>query len=317
MGTDALGKLILLPWLRALAWAIGALPGFARRALASALGRLLGALGFRKKVIQENLAYAYPGESPAVLGLRETLFHEAYRHLGSLVLEILLLLGPFRTMRRYVLRNSELRGAEHWRAAKARGKGVIFLSSHVGNWEVMAAAGAIHGSMDLMLVTKHLKPEWLHQAIEKGRASCGVSATYEPKTFRDVLGHLKRNGTVGIVLDQYAGPPVGVRVPVFGVPVGTNTVIAMLARRTGAAVVPVVNYKDEKGRQIVDIQPALEWRPSEDASYELAANTAYYASLLEGHIRAHPDQWLWVHRRFKGDLSPLRPAEWEQGRARS
>lgn len=318
MESRALGFLALLV-LRSLAWLYYAQPASMRRGCGRILGALLRRSGVRAKVVEQNLAFAFAGD-PA---RRAELQREAYAHLGHLALEILLLLGP---MRRYVERCSELRGLEHWKAAKARGRGVIFLASHVGNWEVMAATGAIHGGMDLMLVTKHLKPEWLHRAIEAGRARCGVTATYEPRTLKDVLSSLKRNGTVGIVLDQYAGPPIGVRVPVFGIPVGTSTAIAALARRTGAAILPVVNYRVAGGRWVVDIRPPLAWRAAADegaeadagagAPLELAENTAAYSAYLEADILAHPEQWLWIHRRFKGDLSPLRDGEWAEGRAR-
>jgi KDO2-lipid IV(A) lauroyltransferase len=179
----------------------------------------------------------------------------------------------------------------------------------------MSAGGGVQLGMDLMLVTKHLKPEWLHRAIERCRSRCHVKATYEPRTLRDVLAHLKKGGTVGFVLDQYAGPPVGVRVPVFGVPVGTTTAVAMLAKRTGAPVLPVVNYREPDGRYRIEIRPPLSWEEV-DAETEIAFNTARYAALLEKDIYAHPDQWLWIHRRFKGDLTPVRDGEWAEGRAR-
>jgi KDO2-lipid IV(A) lauroyltransferase len=296
--------------LRSIAWLYGLQPAVLRDFWGRALGVILRKLNLRAKVVRQNLELAFPADARK----REQLFNEAYRHLGSLVFEILMLLGP---MKRFVLKKCELRGAAHWRDAKAQGKGVIFLASHVGNWEIMAATGALHGGMDLMLVTKHLKPEWLHRAIEAGRTRCGVRATYEPKTLKDVLGHLKRNGTVGIVLDQYAGPPIGVRVPVFGVPVGTSTAIAALARRTGAAILPVVNYRTKDG-WVVDIRAPLGWREVADAdtTRELAENTAAYSGALERDILDHPEQWLWIHRRFKGDLSPLREGEWDEGRAR-
>lgn len=267
--------------------------------------------GLRANVVRENLAYAYPGEGQAAR--RDELFRAAYRHLGNLILDISLLLGP---MRRHVERMGELQGVEHWKAARNPGKGVLFLSSHVGNWELMAAIGAIHGGIDIRLVTKHLKPEWLHGAIERARLRCGVRATYEPRTLRDVLADLRKGGTVGFVLDQYAGPPVGVRVPVFGVPVGTSLALAALARRTGAPVLPVVNYRTAEGRQVARIYPALEWIRDDDPQKELALNTARYAAVLEEHIRAHPEQWLWTHRRFKGNLAPLTEGEWSDGRAR-
>jgi KDO2-lipid IV(A) lauroyltransferase len=301
---------VVLAFLRSVAWVYALSPARARWTYGELLGALLRRLKIRSRVVEQNLEIAFK-DSPHE---RRHVFARAYAHLGHLSLEILMLLGP---MRRFVTRQSELVGAEHWREAKAKGKGVIFLASHVGNWEVMAATGAVFTGMDILLVTKHLKPEWLHQAIEKGRTRCGVRATYEPRTLRDVLSHLKKNGTVGFVLDQYAGPPVGVRVPVFGVPVGTSTAIATLARRTGAVVLPVVNYRNPEGRWKVVIRPPIDWAASEDATYELADNTARYAADLERDIYAHPDQWLWIHRRFKGDLGPIREGEWSGGRARS
>ena len=302
--------LIAILFLTAAAWLYYALPRRVRTVSGKILGFCLGLFKLRREVIIRNLELAFPGEDEA---LRERRIGQAYEHLGHLVLEILLLFGP---LRRFVLRECTLIGADHWREAQSRGKGVLFLSSHVGNWEVMAATGAIHGGMDLMLVTKHLKPEWLHRAVERARLRCGVRATYEPKTLKDVLRSLDRGGTVGFVLDQYAGAPVGVRVPVFNVPVGTMTAVATLAKRTGALVLPVVNYRDPRGLHRVEIRPALAWLPHENPDHEIAQNTALYARELEKDIYAHPEQWLWIHRRFKGDLSPLRPGEWDQGRAR-
>jgi KDO2-lipid IV(A) lauroyltransferase len=295
--------------LNCLAWIYYFMPGFIQAGLGNALGFLLRVFKYRAQVIEQNLKYAFPTEAQT----RERVFRQAYSHFGGLVLEILLLFGP---MGKFIERRGELIGVENWRAAIAQGKGAIFLSSHVGNWEMMAATGAMKGPMDLMIVTKHLKPEWLHRAIEKARARVGVKATYEPRTLKDVLRQLKSAQTVGFVLDQYAGPPVGVRVPVFGIPVGTMTAVAFLAKRTGAAVLPVVNFMTREGKTRTEIRPALEWIKDVDSSREIALNTARYAKVMEADIYLHPDQWLWVHRRFKGDLSPLRPEEWSESRKR-
>jgi KDO2-lipid IV(A) lauroyltransferase len=276
-----------------------------------ALGHVLRLMGFRRQVVLENLNRAFPGDNKQK---RDRSVADAYTHLARLVFDVLALLGP---MRRVIERDCELRGVEHWREAHALGKGVLFLSSHVGNWEIMAATGAMQGAMDLMIVTKHLKPEWLHQAIEAGRKRCGVLGTYEPRTLKDVLRHLKGGHTVGFILDQYAGPPVGVRVPFFGTPVGTSTALAMIAKRTGAPVIPVVNHRDSQGKWIVEVQPALAWLPCDDPKEELIVNTANFARQIEAHVRSYPDQWLWTHRRFKGDLSPLREGEWREGRSRA
>lgn len=308
MESRALGFIILF-FLRVIAWIYALIPSGLRRLAGEALGAVFRLLKLRSQVVSQNVSLAFK-DSPEK---QRKVYSAAYSHLGHLSLEILMLLGP---MRAFVRRRAELIGAEHWHQAKLKGRGVIFLASHVGNWEVMASTGAIQRGIDILLVTKHLKPEWLHQAIEKGRSHCGVRATYEPRTLRDVLSQLKKNGTVGFVLDQYAGPPIGVRVPVFGIPVGTTTAIATLAKRTGAVVLPVVNYRTSDGRWKVIIRPPVEWVTSEDLPYELAENTARYAADLERDIHAHPDQWLWIHRRFKGDLGPIREGEWSEGRAR-
>ena len=298
--------------LRALAWVYYLLPDGARRSLGHGIGKLLYWKKLRQGVVRQNLEYAYP-DDPA---LRERLVAESYRHLGQLGLEVLLLFGP---MRRFGQKRLDVVGGENWQKAHALGKGVLVMSSHVGNWEVMAAGSAQSRALapiDMMLVTKRLKPAWLHAAVEKGRRAAGVRATYEPRTLKDVLAHLKAGGSVGVVLDQYAGPPVGLRVPFFGVPVSTPSLVALLARRTGAPVLPAVNYRLPDGGFRLEVRPALEWIPREDAGEELGVNTAYYSEIIEKDIRNHPEQWLWTHRRFKGDLTPLREGEWREGRAR-
>lgn len=302
-------ELIALTILKIMAQFYIRLPRRVALGVGTGLGFVLRWAKIRRKVVQENLEIAFPGQ----LQEQRRLYRQSYRHLGHLFFEVLSVLGP---MKKFVLKHSELRGLDNWTQATQQGKGVIFLTSHVGNWEIMAAAGSLLGGIDLMIVTKHLKPEWLHQAIERGRADCGVKATYEPKTLRDVLAHLKKGGTVGFVLDQYAGPPVGVRVPVFGIPVGTTTAVAMLAKRTGAPILPVVNYRNGNGDFVVDIRPSLKWIETENSELAVASNTAFYVRELEKDIYAYPEQWLWIHRRFKGDRSPLREGEWIQGRAR-
>ena len=277
----------------------------------SLLGELLYRVKFRRRVVEENLARAFPkSQGPNVI------LRRSYHQFGNLILEILLLLGPFK---KFVLKNTTLHGVEHIRAAEQRGRGIIFLGSHVGNWEIMAATAPLMAQTDLLLVTKRIQPAWLHEAIEKARLRYQVRATYEPRTLRDVLACLKKNGAVGFVLDQYAGPPVGVRVPLFGVPVGTSEIVAAMAKRTGAQVLPVVTYREPNGRFAVNIRPAVEWQDFSAESgghFDLAANTARYTAIIEQDILGHPEQWLWTHRRFKGDLTPLHEREWNEARAR-
>jgi KDO2-lipid IV(A) lauroyltransferase len=240
-----------------------------------------------------------------------------YRHFGNLVVELLCQFGNWR---RWVLENVEIEGLDHWEKAHARGKGVMFITSHLGNWEAMAAGFSLSDpstTRELLIVTKHLKPEWLHEAFARNRLKAGVRGTYEPKTMKDVLRELSRGGTVGFVLDQYAGAPVGVRVPFFGVPVGTLLAPAVITRRTRAAVLPAYCHRDENGRMKVRVGEEIAWVEGGNSHEELARNTARWVAAIEESVRSHPDQWLWSHRRFKGDLSPLAADEWTGPRERS
>ena len=193
-------------WL--IGWKYYLAPRFLKNFWVKAIGGILNAFGFRARVIEQNLIYAFPGDSAAALAFRKRMKRNAYEHLAKLVFEILMLLGP---LPRFIRKKGVKIGLEHWDAANAKGRGVFFLSSHVGNWELMAGIGGMLHGIDIQLVTKHLKPEWLHRAVEQGRKRVAVKAAYEPHTMKDILRHIKNQGSVGFVLDKYAGPPVGVR----------------------------------------------------------------------------------------------------------
>jgi KDO2-lipid IV(A) lauroyltransferase len=164
---------------------------------------------------------------------------------------------------------------------------------------MMVAAGAMSG-MPLTMVTKHLKPEWLHKKVEASRLSVGVKGAYEPRTLPVVMRALRDGASVGFVMDQYAGPPIGIPVPFFGVKVGTLAAVGTLANRTGAAVVPVKTYRDEKGVVHVCVEPMIEMPQDSDDE----ATTARLAAKVEQWVREYPAQWLWVHRRFKNVVWP-------------
>ena len=317
MVAHALAKLMLAAWGRVLTF----LPRRFSLAAGTLVGFVLGRLGWKRTLVRSNLQLAFPGAGEEVRTYRHQLETGFYLHFGRLVVELLCQFGDWR---RWVEENVEVSGLDHWRQAHARGRGVVFVTSHLGNWEAMAAGFALAAAgrepapdREILIVTKHLKPEWLHRSFEVNRRKAGVLGTYEPKTMRDVLRTLGRGGTVGFVLDQYAGPPVGVRVPFFGVPVGTLLAPAAIVRRTGAAVLPASCHRRPDGRLVVRLGEEMPWTPDSNAHEELAAHTAAWVAAIEETIRRHPEQWLWSHRRFKGDLAPLRPEEWSGSRQRT
>jgi len=269
------------------------------------LGRLAGALvrafGFRIEVARANLELAFPEKS---LHEREKLLRQSFEELGVLWLELLRLFYRFD---RFVENNCYVEGREHLEAARAEGKGVLVMTAHLGNWEVLAAAGPTLLSTPVTMVTKRLRPLWLNRIFEVTRSLLGVRMAFEPRTMPEILRALKKNEAAGFVMDQFAGAPVGARVPFFGKAVGSHTALATLALRTGAPVVPALAVRRPDGRYLVRFEPAFILAARSDPAATVIANTALFVRHIEAWVRLYPAQWLWIHRRWKGDLSPLPP----------
>ncbi len=252
----------------------------------------------RRAVAFENLKRCFPEKTEQE---HQALLKANFEHYGMLFLELTHLFSPLPGhYKKYVEKNTVVEGLEHWKTARDKGKGILFVSSHLGNWELMVGAGSLAG-IPITMVTKHLKPEWLHQKIEKARGSLGVKGAYEPRTLPIIIKALRKGEAVGFVMDQYAGPPIGIPVPFFGVKVGTLAAVSVLIERTGAAVVTAKAYRDEKGIVHVCIEPEIDLS-------ELASDnekcTAFLTSRVESWVREYPQQWHWIHRRFKNVVWP-------------
>ncbi|MBI5246710.1 MAG: lysophospholipid acyltransferase family protein [Elusimicrobia bacterium] len=270
-----------------------------------ALGAFLGRLALlfntrHSRVARENLSKCFPEWTEA---RREALLRKNYEHYGRMVLELAHMFAPVPGhFRAYVQRNVRIVGYENWEKAKARGKGVLFLGSHIANWEFAASVGALK-EIPITIVTRRLKPAWLHDWMEKTRLSVGVRAAYQPRTIPAVMKALRDNGGVVFVMDQYMSPPMGEPMRLFGVRVHTLAAIAPLARRTGAAILPVLPTRDPDGTVRIIIEPEIPLGDDDKADNQKLADR------VEAWMRAVPDQALWAHRRFKDvDWSDRVPA---------
>ena len=268
-------------------------------ALGRGLGNVLAASGFRTEVTTQNFALAYPERAD-----RDAMRADFYRELGITFLEFFRYFYRFQD---FLRRNCDYVGEEHLRAALAKGQGVFVMTAHLGNWEVLTASGPQQFGLPVTMVTKRLKPAWLHRALTLNRNLLGVKMAFEPRTLPEIVRALKQKEIVGFVMDQFTGAPVGARVPFFGVPVGSHTALATLALRTGAPVVPAISVRQPSGRYLIRFEPEIPL--IEDADHEKAVilNTANYVRHTESWVREFPSQWMWIHRRWKGKLSPLPP----------
>ena len=277
---------------------LGFLVSFVPRWVEMIIGPLLGRFALfvavkRRNTAKENIDRCFPEKSEQD---REDLLKENNEHWGLIGVEFLHLFSPIPGhFARYIKKNSVMHGFEHWQKAHAKGKGTIIVGCHAGNWEVASGAGSLAG-MPFTIVTRTLTPAWLMRKIESSRLQANLLAVYQPRTVPYILKSLRKGNCIGFVIDQYAGPPMGVKARFFGYSVDTLAAVGPLAARTGAAIVPTYNYRDENGIFQVYLEPEMDFG---DAASDANKTTQILATMVEGQVRSNAAQWTWGHRRFK------------------
>ena len=272
----------------------GALPRSLARALAEGLARMLFALTPKlRKTAEFNLKLAFPQWTGAQ---REATIRGMVRSLGWMAAE-------FARMPRYTRKNIEeivvLDGHENFLEGQRRGKGVLFLTAHMGAWELSSYAHAVYG-YPLHYMARPLDNARLDGLVNRYRGLSGNAPVFKNESARLMLRILKNAGTVGILADQNTMREEGVFVDFFGVPACTTTGIARVALHTGAAVVPGYAVWDESLKKyLLRFEPPLELVRTGDAERDIVENTQRFAKVTEEIIRKYPEQWVWVHARWK------------------
>ncbi len=274
----------------------GALVRALPRPLALLLGRALGLLGYllagrRRRLALDNLRIAFPDLSARA---RRRLARSSFAHLGMNVVEFFSL--P-RLTREGAARLMPFEGEEHMDRARALGRGVLMLSTHLGSWDLLSAALVLRGYR-LALVSKVSRSRAVNRVWMGYRARAGIRVLTGRNLMRGILSSLRGGGMVGFVLDQNAIRADGVFVPFFGRSACTLSALAVIAARTGAPVVPVHTYRDG-GRHRAMFHPPIEVPGAPAGEEGITARTAAYTRWTEQVIRRHPGQWTWLHDRWK------------------
>jgi KDO2-lipid IV(A) lauroyltransferase len=279
-------------------WFLAQTLRFLPRPLAHACGRAIGRKVYwlhprLRRVGRQNLAMAFPEKSPSE---RERILKGVYASLGRQLAEVAKF--PDYTVEN-VDRIAIYDGLENFEEANARGKGVIFLTAHLGAWEISSFAHSLHGHW-LNIVARKLDNPLLDRWITHRRELHGNKIHDKDEYARGLLAAMKRGETVGVLMDTNMTPPQGVFVNFFGTPACTASGVARVAKRTGAAVVPAFAiWDDGMGKYRLHIEPAIPIVSTDDDEADAIANTQSYTAAIERIVRQHPEQWLWVHRRWK------------------
>ncbi len=211
--------------------------------------------------------------------------------------------GEFSQFPRYTPENIAqivvIDGAENFDRAQKRGKGVLFLTGHMSAWELAPFAHALYGH-PLHFLVRPVANARVDALINGYRCLSGNRPIEKNRSARAILKVLADGGTVGILADTNTSLEEGVFAEFFGIPASTTSGIARIALRTDAAVVPGFLAWDAAQRKYrLQFSPALELVRTDDEDADVRANTARFTAVIEAYVRAHPDQWLWVHKRWK------------------
>jgi KDO2-lipid IV(A) lauroyltransferase len=190
-------------------------------------------------------------------------------------------------------------GLENFLAAQACGKGVLFLTAHFGGWELSAFTHSLHGYW-MHVVMRPMDNPYLDRMLQSIRMRHGNKVVSKDDFVRGLLAAMRASEVVGILMDTNMTPPQGIFVDFFGIPACTASGLARIALKTDAAVVPTFTIWDEKlGKYRLRFDPALTLIRTGSLEPDIAANTQMFTKVIEDYVRKYPEQWLWVHRRWK------------------
>ena len=266
--------------------------------MAGGIGAMLGRLVFlldrrHRQIAERQLQAAFPRKSPAEC---RAIARATFVHFGRLLVAVLKFGG---LTREQMSARVEYEGLERVKAALAGGKGVLIFTGHFGYWELQGLAHALV-LPPISVLARPLDNPRLHELVERFRCATGNQVIYKQGALRRVLRALEQNQGVAILADQHVQSPDAVTVDFFGRPAAAAPVLATLALRTGAPLVPAFALPLPGGRYRMIYEHPVEMpsATSEDPVKEL---TQRCTDVLEMYVRRHPDLWLWMHRRWRDE----------------
>lgn len=279
-------------------WCVLKFLGLLPRWLARLGGRGIGFLAYLlhrrlRRVGKFNLAMVFPERSERE---RRRLLRATFRHLGWLLAE-------FSQFPKYTRENIErvvvYDGFENFREAARQGRGILFLTAHLGPWELSSFAQSLYG-YPLNFLVRPIDNPLIDALVNRYRSLAGNVAIDKNVSARATLETLHAGGTVGILIDQNTTLEAGAFVDFLGVPASTTTGLARLALKTDAPVVPGFIFWDAAIKKYrLHFDRPVPLTETGDPERDLVENTARFTRIIEEYVRRYPEQWLWVHRRWK------------------
>jgi KDO2-lipid IV(A) lauroyltransferase len=269
-------------------------------------GRILGALIYyvdipHKRIVRRNLKFAYPewmDEEICKVSRR------IFQNLGITILEILQMAF---FSREDFLRNIRIRGEEHLLDAVEGGKGVIIISAHLGNWEAASLFAPCYFGYPVTSVARKIESGIINRWIFKLRTRFGNSIIDKEGALPEMMQTLRKGKILALLIDQGTTRSEGVELVFYGKKVTVTPAAAMLALRCKSLVLPVFCVREEDFKLTIIIEPPVEIIRKKDLRADLKTNTQIMTDIIEKAVRRYPDQWLWLHKRWKRFYPDLYP----------
>ena len=267
------------------------------------LAEALAALWYRldrrhREIVRRNLAFAYGNELSAAE--RERLARDVFVHFVRFAWEmVVLLLAPLS----YIQKQVVFLGEENHAEALKKGRGLVALVAHAGNWEYTGIGYALKYRR-LAVVAREMDQPLGRRLARYLRERGGNWMVDKRRGLKEIFSHLHKNRVVGIVIDQNTADKEGVLVDFFGKPARTTPVAALLARR-GVPVLPSLSRRLPDGRHLVVFFPELPFEKTGDVEADIRRHLTLQNQVIEAWVRQEPAQWLWLHRRWKNQFPEL------------
>jgi KDO2-lipid IV(A) lauroyltransferase len=259
------------------------------------LGLLLfHAWGSRRRIAIENLRNSIAAKAIIISEPVEKIIRDTFKNLGRSFAEVIKIFFGFG---KKVINSVAFDGVENFHHAKSKGRGVLFVTGHCGNWELLAIAASAKLA-SLAVVARPLNNAYLNRFVEDARHRYGNSIVYKRGALKPIMQVLKGNGCVGILMDQAVIPDEGYVIDFLGRDAWTTKMPALIARKTGVAVLPAFIQRTDKGHRIT-IYPEVELSKKSDKEKAVREDTKSFSGFIESYIKENPTEWLWIHRRWK------------------
>jgi len=276
------------------------LPSFMTPRIGRTIGRFLfNILHSRRSIAIDNIRRSLPfmKRHPAWSGEFETAEEIALATFVNLGISIVEVCRLYHSKGEDLISSMEVHGLENFQHAKEQGNGVLCVSGHCGNWELISLSFKRHLNENVWAIAKMQKNPYLNTIIEKMRMGYGNKVIYSKAALRPILSVIKDKGVIGMLTDQAVFEENGALIEFLGRKAWANKAPVVIARKTGAPIIPVFGYR-EHNRHILTFYPEYRLcgeRTEEGTQQDIQA----LSRCLEEYVCAHPADWYWVHRRWK------------------